>query len=55
MKVKKILLILLVGFLLYWLFQNPTGFADSSQSLFSTIWDLLVDFFEALLDFVGAL
>jgi hypothetical protein len=55
LKVKKVLLILFVGFLVFWLIQNPTSLADSSQSLFSQAWELLVDFFEALLDFLGAL
>jgi hypothetical protein len=53
--IKKLLLILLVGFVLFWLFQDPSGLANSSEALFSGIWDLLQGFFEAVLDFVGAL
>ncbi|GGD29423.1 hypothetical protein [Nocardioides daphniae] len=55
MKAKKVILILLVGFLLYWMFSDPAGLADSGESLFSNLWELLIQLFEALLDFFSAL
>lgn len=55
MKAKKVILILLVGFLLYWMFSDPAGLADSGESLFAQIWDLLIQLFQALLDFFTAL
>ena len=55
MNTKKVVLIVFVGFLLFWLFQDPSGMAESAESLGSTALDLVVDFFEAVLDFVGAL
>ena len=55
MNTKKVVLILLVGFLLFWLFQDPSGMADSTESLGGTLVNLIVDFFESVLDFVGAL
>lgn len=55
MKVKKVLLILFVGFLLFWLFQDPSGMAASLQTLFASVWELLVGLFESLIDFFRAL
>ena len=55
MKAKKVILILLVGFLLYWMFSDPTGLANSGGTLFSNLWDLIIDFFDATLAFVRAL
>lgn len=55
MKAKKVLLILLVGFLIYWMFSDPTGMADSGESLFANLWELLIQLFQALLDFFTAL
>lgn len=55
MKVKKVLLILFIGFLLFWLFQDPSGMASSLERLASSIWDLLVGLFESLIDFFRAI
>ncbi|WP_170970330.1 hypothetical protein [Nocardioides jishulii] len=55
MNAKKVLLVLLVGFLLYWMFSDPTSLADSGESLFSNVWQLLIQLFQALLDFFTAL
>lgn len=55
MKTKKILLLVLIGFLIFWLFSDPRGLADSGESLAAQVWDLLISLFEAILDFVRAL
>ena len=49
------ILILVVGFLLYWMFSDPSGLAGAGESLAVNVWDLLLQFFQAILDFVGAL
>lgn len=55
MKAKKLILVVVVCFLLFWLFQDPTGMAGTSESLAATLWGLTVDMFTAILDFVRAL
>lgn len=55
MKAKKVILLVLLGFLIFWLFSDPTGLADSGESLAAQAWDLLIELFEAILDFVRAL
>lgn len=55
MKAKKLILVVVVCFLLFWMFQDPTGMAGTSESLASNVWTLTVDFFTAILDFVRAL
>ena len=55
MNVKKLPLIVLLAFLLFWLFQDPTGLADSSETLFTSAWQLVAGLFDAMLDFVTAL
>lgn len=49
------ILILVVGFLLYWMFSDPSGLASAGESLATNVWDLLLTFFEAVRDFLGAL
>lgn len=48
---KKIFWILVVGFLLFWLFSDPDGLADSAGVAFSQGWDLLQAFFNGLIRF----
>lgn len=55
MKAKKVILILVVGFLLYWMFSDPTSLAGTGESLFTRLWQLIIDFFDATLNFVRAL
>lgn len=55
MKAQKVVLILLVGFILYWMFSDPTSLAGAGESLAVTTWELLLRFFQAVIDFVGAL
>ncbi len=55
MKAKKLILVLLVIFVGFWLFKDPNGLARASSSLAESIWSLLTDLFTALIDFVQAL
>lgn len=55
MKAKKLILVVVIGFLLFWMFQDPTGMAGTSESLASSLWGLTVNFFSAILDFLRAL
>lgn len=55
MKAKKLIGIVVVCFLLFWMFQDPTGMAGTSESLFTRLWELVAGMFTAILDFVRAL
>lgn len=52
---KKGVVILLVLFFGFWLVQDPTGFADSAKSLTTSVWDLLVKLFDAVISFARSL
>lgn len=52
---KKVLLVLLVLFLGFWMFQDPQGFAASLKSLAGGTWELLTDVFRGLIRFVREL
>lgn len=43
--------LLVILFLGFWLVQDPSGFADSAKNATSTIWDLLVKLFDAIISF----
>lgn len=55
MKAKQVVLILLVGFVFYWMFSDPAGLAGAGESLALSTWQLLLQFFQAIIEFVGAL
>ena len=55
MNLKNLVLLVLVAFLVFWLVQDPSGMANSSESLFASAWRLVAGLFEAVLDFVAAL
>ncbi len=55
MNAKKAILALLVVFLGFWMFTDPDGLAEAAESTASTLWDLLVDLFEAVIAFFGEL
>ena len=52
---KKVLLVLLVLFLGFWMFQDPQGFASSLKALGGGTWDLLTDVFRGLIRFAREL
>ena len=55
MDAKKLLLLLAVLFLGFWMFTDPCGLADSAKSAASSAWSLLIQVFDALIGFVDAL
>jgi hypothetical protein len=55
MNAKKVILVVAVVFLGFWMLQDPNGLADSVQTAGGNGWDLTEDFFTGLIDFFGAL
>lgn len=49
----KVVLVVAVIFLGFWLMTDPRGLADTSSSLGSTGWGVTQQFFGAVIDFVG--
>jgi hypothetical protein len=52
---KKLLPVLVVLFLGYWLFNDPHGLAHATRSSASETWDLSSQLFTALITFFSAL
>jgi hypothetical protein len=52
---KKVLLVLLVLFLLYWLVQAPNSFASFTQDAGSWIWRMARSLFESVIDVLDSL
>ena len=55
MNAKKVLLILLVVFLGFWMFQDPHGFATSAKTAGGGVWDALSTVFRGLIRFLNQL
>ncbi|GAB3090064.1 hypothetical protein GCM10027215_40360 [Nocardioides zeae] len=53
--VKKVILLLLVVFLGFWMFTDPQGLAATAREGGGGAWDGLVSVFEATIRFLGAL
>lgn len=51
---KKLIALVAVVFLGFWMFTDPSGLASTSQSAASNGWDLTTDAFKGVIDFVGA-
>jgi hypothetical protein len=52
---KKIMLVVVVVFLGFWMLQDPNGLADTAQSAGGNGWDLTERLFNGVIDFFGAL
>ncbi len=52
---KKLVLLLVVLFLGFYLMTRPDSLADLSQDALANGWDMLTSLFEAVIDFVDAL
>ena len=52
---KKTVLLLVVLFLGFWLVQDPNGFAQSAKDTIGTIWDLLIQIFDAIISFIKSI
>ena len=55
MNAKKAMLALVVVFLGFWMFTDPSGLADAARAGFSQAWSLAQDLFRAVIRFFGAL
>jgi hypothetical protein len=55
MNAKKALLALAIVFLGFWLFQDPSGLADAAKGGGSSAWAMLVQLFNAVINFFDAL
>jgi hypothetical protein len=55
MNAKKIVLVVLVLFLGFWMFNDPRGLADMAGSGGSSLWDMTTQLFEATIRFVNEL
>lgn len=54
MDVKKLLLVMLIAFFGFWLFQDPNGLADSTTMAVSGLGDLTAQLFRAVISFIGS-
>ncbi|MCW2809143.1 MAG: hypothetical protein JWQ93_3098 [Marmoricola sp.] len=52
---KKGLGVLVIVFLLFWLVQDPSGFAHSAKSTGASLWDLLTKLFDSSISFIKSL
>jgi hypothetical protein len=52
---KKVVIAVLVAFLGFWLFTDPTGLADTSKTAGSGAWSAAESMFRAVIDFLRAL
>ena len=55
MDAKKMIAVLAVVFLGFWMFTDPAGLADTAKSAGSEGWALTTKAFTGIIDFVGAL
>lgn len=55
MSAKKAVLALIVVFLGFWMFTDPSGLADAAKAGGTQTWELAEDLFRAVIRFFGAL
>lgn len=55
MDAKKLILALVVVFLGFWMFTDPSGLADVAKSAGSSAWSVVTDGFRGLIRFLGEL
>lgn len=55
MDAKKLILVVVVVFLGFWMIQDPSGLADTAKSAGDQGWGATEKVFSGLIDFVGAL
>lgn len=55
MNAKKLVLVVLLVFIGFWMFTDPSGLAATARSGGEEGWDLLVSLFEAVIRFLGVL
>lgn len=55
MDAKKLIALVVVVFLGFWMLNDPTGLADTAKSAGSEGWGMTEQLFTGVIDFVGAL
>ncbi len=55
MDAKKLIVLVAIVFVGFWMFTDPNGLASTSKSLASEGWSLSTDAFRGIIDFVGAM
>ncbi len=55
MDAKKLIGVVVVVFLGFWMFTDPAGLASTAKSAGGGGWDLATDFFTGVIDFLDAL
>lgn len=55
MDAKKVIALVVIVFLGFWMFTDPDGLAETSKSAAGNGWDLTTDAFSGVIDFVGAM
>jgi hypothetical protein len=55
MDAKKLIGLVVVVFLGFWMFTDPSGLADTAKSAGAGGWDLTTQLFSQLIDFIGEL
>lgn len=50
----KVIAGIIVVFLLFWMFTDPSGMARVADSLGGSLWDGTTQFFAAVIDFIGS-
>lgn len=55
MDTKKVIALVVIVFLGFWMFTDPNGLAETAKSAGSNGWDLTTDAFNGIIDFVRAM
>ncbi len=55
MNAKKAVMVVVVVFLGFWMFTDPSGLADAAKAAASQTWNLAEQLFSAVIRFFGAL
>ena len=55
MDAKKLIGVVAIVFLGFWMFTDPQGLADAAKESGAQAWQLATQLFEAVIDFFGAL
>lgn len=55
MDTKKLLAVVVIVFLGFWMFTDPNGLAATSKDAAGASWSMATDLFRGVIDFVGAL
>jgi hypothetical protein len=52
---KKIVIIVVIVFLGFWMFTDPSGLADNTKAAGGAVWSMATDLFTGVIDFIQQL